>query len=179
MRACRRSSIHFDQMAKYKPWFIGYAIWGVRGYSDVFSELGVDNHLARKARLHGKQVKGLVPMEEHIQVLGGLSDIESEIVLLNALVRGDRRRDDYNKGRELWKKGDLQGLLAFDRATAKHTAAFNRRLLDDRNKRWIPVIEGAIKSKTPTTVVAGALHFVGPNNVLALLQQRGYRFEQM
>ena len=178
-KACRRSSIRFDEMAKYKPWFIGMYIWGVRGYSDVSSEYGVDAYLARKARLWGKKVEGLVSVEDHIDVMGGLSDIDSEIVLLNALVRGDKRRDDYNEGRALWKKGDLAGLYAFDRKTGKSTAVFNRRLLDERNMKWIPKIESAIKSKTPTTVVAGALHFVGPNNVLSLLQKRGYRFEQM
>ncbi len=36
-----------------------------------------------------------------------------------------------------------------------------------------------IKAGTPTMVVAGALHFAGPNNVLTLMQQRGYTFEQL
>ena len=178
-KACRRSSIRFDEMAKYKPWAIGWFLWGVRGYSDISSEYGVDAYLLRKAKLHKKKVAGLVSPEEHIQVLGGLSDIDSEIVLLNALVRGDKRRDDYDQMRAVWKRGDLATLHQLDKQMTKSTVTLERRLLDDRNIKWIPKIEAAIKSKTPTTVVAGALHYVGPNNVRSLLEKRGYQFEQM
>jgi TraB/PrgY/gumN family len=36
-----------------------------------------------------------------------------------------------------------------------------------------------IKSGTPTLVVAGALHFSGPRSVIALLQRRGYKIDQL
>jgi uncharacterized protein len=53
------------------------------------------------------------------------------------------------------------------------------RLLDRRNAKWIPKLEAVIKSGTPTLVVAGALHFSGPHSVIALLQKRGYKIEQL
>jgi len=53
------------------------------------------------------------------------------------------------------------------------------RLLDRRNAKWAPRIEAAIKSGKPTLVVAGALHFSGPQSVIALLQKRGYKVEQL
>jgi len=53
------------------------------------------------------------------------------------------------------------------------------RLLDRRNVKWLPTIEAAIKSGRPTLVVAGAMHFSGPRSVIALLQKRGYKIEQL
>jgi uncharacterized protein YbaP (TraB family) len=43
----------------------------------------------------------------------------------------------------------------------------------------VPRIEAAIKSGKPTLIVAGALHFSGPRSVIALLQTRGYKIEQL
>jgi len=42
-----------------------------------------------------------------------------------------------------------------------------------------PVIEQAIRSGTATLVIAGALHFSSPRSVIALLQRRGYKIEQL
>jgi uncharacterized protein YbaP (TraB family) len=52
-------------------------------------------------------------------------------------------------------------------------------MLDWRNAKWIPKIEGAIKSGKPTMIVAGCAHFSGPNNVLSLLKAKGYKLEQL
>ncbi|HEV2096299.1 MAG TPA: TraB/GumN family protein, partial [Chthoniobacterales bacterium] len=54
-----------------------------------------------------------------------------------------------------------------------------QRLVEERNVRWLPRIEREIKSGTPTAVVAGALHYSGPNSVIALLRKRGYEIEQL
>jgi uncharacterized protein YbaP (TraB family) len=53
------------------------------------------------------------------------------------------------------------------------------RFLQRRNVRWIPKIEDAIKSGKPTMIVAGAMHFAGPGNVLSLLRARGHTIEQL
>jgi uncharacterized protein YbaP (TraB family) len=52
-------------------------------------------------------------------------------------------------------------------------------LVDDRNVKWIPRIEAELKTGKPTAIVAGALHFSGPHSVIALLQARGYKVEQL
>jgi uncharacterized protein YbaP (TraB family) len=53
------------------------------------------------------------------------------------------------------------------------------RLLDRRNAKWVPRIGAALKSRRPTMIVAGTLHFSGPHSVIALLQKRGYKVEQL
>src|SRR5207249_2125212 len=50
--------------------------------------------------------------------------------------------------------------------------------LVDRAKRMAR-IEAELKSGKPTAIVAGALHFSGPNSVVALLEKRGYKIEQL
>ena len=179
MKACRRSNIPFDEMKKYRPWAIAFYIWGVRGFNDVFSKYGVEKALQHKCKMAGKQMGGLVPMKEHIAVMSEMPNIDQEILLLNAMVRGDKRRQDFEQMREAWRRGDMATLWAVSQQSEKTSASLDARLLTDRNRKWIPRIEGEIKAGKPTMVVAGALHFAGPNNVLSLLQERGYKFEQL
>jgi uncharacterized protein YbaP (TraB family) len=53
------------------------------------------------------------------------------------------------------------------------------RLLDARNRKWIPKIESYLRSGQIYFVVAGAGHMGGPNGVLAFLRERGYKIEQL
>ena len=179
VKSCRNSSIQYQEMLKYRPWAIAFYIWGVRGINDVYSDVGVDYHLLKMAKAHGKQVGGLVSLRDHLRVLSEMSDIESEVLLLNAMVRGDKRRQDFDKLRAIWKRGDVEGLWAFDKETTNWPTSLERRFLDDRNRKWIPKIEAEIKAGTPVTIVAGAAHFAGPASVIKMLRQKGYTVEQM
>jgi uncharacterized protein len=162
-----------------RPWAIAYYLWGVRGYSDIFGKYGVDHHLAYHAQRHRKPCAGLESNEEHVDVLRGLSDIDAELILLDALVRGDKRKDDADAMRAGWKRGDLGPILAQMQRERELNLGAELRLLDYRNLRWIPKIDAAIKSGVPTSIVVGTGHFCGTNNVRELLEKRGYKIEQL
>jgi uncharacterized protein len=53
-----------------------------------------------------------------------------------------------------------------------------RKVIDDRNRRWLPQIEGLLSSGENALIVVGAAHLVGKNGVIELLRGRGYRVEQ-
>jgi uncharacterized protein YbaP (TraB family) len=100
-------------------------------------------------------------------------------MLLDALVKGDKRRDDFNQLRDAWKHGDIAKLVALEKRDRDLNLGAEIRLLDYRNLRWIKKIDGAFKSGVPTAIVVGTAHFYGENNVRDLLAQRGYKFEQL
>lgn len=162
-----------------RPWAITFYIWGIRGYSDVYSSNGVDNYIAYQARRAGKACGGLETPAEHVEVLAGMADIDAELLLLDTLVRGDQRREDYNKSREAWRHGDVATLIAQEKRERDVNPGGEMRLLDYRNLRWIPKIEGAMKGGKATAIVAGCNHFVGTNSVVDLLQKKGYKIEQL
>jgi len=175
----RWGDYNFDTVDELRPWAIAFFIWGIRGYNDVFSSHGVDNHLAYQARRMGKEISGLASDDEHIAVLSGMSDLESELILLEALVRGDKRREDFNRMRAAWKRGDIATLWAENQRVREQNPGAELRLLDERNVRWIPRIKAEMKTGKPTAIVAGALHFCGPNGVVELLRRGGYKVEQL
>jgi uncharacterized protein len=54
----------------------------------------------------------------------------------------------------------------------------HRKVIDDRNRRWLPEIEGLLAQGENALIVVGAAHLVGTNGVIQLLESRGYRVEQ-
>ncbi len=73
----------------------------------------------------------------------------------------------------VYKQRNTDSLYAFMKSTGA-SEDFETELLDKRNKKWIPVIEGAITEK-PTFFAVGAAHLGGPDGVLSLLRKQGYK----
>ena len=148
----------------------------LRGVSSIY---GVDNHVAQMARRYSKITGGLETVDEHIHVFSDMHMIEGEVYLLQALVHAAETPQQFRLDVAAWKSGDTNRLYAMHVRRMKEAPTIWWRLLDRRNAKWIPRLEAAIKSGTPTLVVAGALHFSGPRSVIALLQKRGYKIEQL
>ena len=174
----RRSNFHFDQLKEWKAWRIA-SIWGVRGWSNINGAYGVDSYRFYHCRRLHKATGGLETVDEHVAVLGGLSDAEGEVMLLDNIVQGDKRRDTYNRAVAAWKRGDVDGVWAEERRFRAEAPSISSRLLDMRNLQWVPRIIGMIKQGQPTMVVAGAAHFAGPPSLIKLLALHGYKCDQL
>ena len=140
---------------------------------------GVDNYVEKKARARNCSLRGLESLDAHIAVFGGMSDIESEAYLLQAIVYADHRESEMRDMIAAWKSGNAERLAAMDDPTVREAPGLNARFLQSRNTRWVPVIENAIKSGKPTMIVAGVMHFSGSQSVIAMLRARGYQIEQL
>ncbi len=160
------------------PWAIAMLLNypKLQGVSYIY---GVDNHVAEAARRYSKLTGGLETAEEHVRVFSDMQMIEGEVYLLQALVHSAEAAQQFRLDVEAWKSGDTNRLYAMHVRQMKEAPTIWWRLLDRRNAKWIPKLEAGIKSGTPTLVVAGALHFSGPHSVIALLQRRGYKVEQL
>ena len=160
------------------PWAIAMLLDypALRGVSSVY---GVDNHVAEMARRYSKRTGGIETVDEHVRVFSDMHMIEGEVYLLQALVHAAEASPQFRLDVAAWKSGDTNRLYAMHVKRMKEAPTVYWRLLDQRNAKWIPRLESAIKSGTPTLVVAGALHFSGPRSVISLLQKRGYKIEQL
>jgi len=179
-RSARIGDVHLDQgIQQLRPWAIAYAFYGIRGYNDVHSSLGVDNHLWYQGKRMHKEFAGLETDAEHVEVLGGMDDIESELILLEAIVNRDKQKAYREEERAAWKRGDIAGVWASVARDRKLNPGASARLLDLRNVKWVPRINAEIKSGKPTSIVVGCAHMLGPNGLLALLERNGHKFEQL
>lgn len=164
------------QFAKYRPWLLTLMLWSpsLHGLS---SDLGVEGHLTKRARASKKPVEGLVTTEEHYSVFTGLTERQSEAVLLMTFIPA--AGSSGGSIVSAWKKGDVDWLWRGSRAAFAEYPAFADRLLEARNRAWMPKIERSVRSGDTHFVVVGAAHLGGPGGLLALLKQRGYQLEQL
>jgi len=167
-----------NEWQHFHPWAIAMLLQypQLQGFSYIY---GVDYHVAEIARRYSKTTGGIESVDEHIRVFSDMHEIEGEVYLLQALVHAGEAQQQLREEVAAWKSGDMNRLYAIYIGEMKEAPTVWWRLLDRRNATWIPRIETAIKSAKPTLVVAGALHFSGPHSVIALLQKRGYKIEQL
>jgi hypothetical protein len=175
----RTSLKSFDAALEYRPWWIADHFFDIRSYSDVNDDSGIDSWFEQRGRKMGREFGGLESVDEHVDVLGGLSDRDGEILLLDTLVYMDTAGNQYHRTRSAWRRGDVDKIWMLDSRLRKEAPWIAARLIDNRNAKWIPRIEREIKSGKPTSIVVGALHLAGPNSVVKLLEKRGYTIEQL
>ncbi|HEU0209860.1 MAG TPA: TraB/GumN family protein [Candidatus Udaeobacter sp.] len=169
----------FDSQLHYKPWWIAQHLAAPAAYSKTSASHGLDNYFVDNALRTGKEIGGLESVTEHVAVMGGLSDRDGEFILQDALSQPDNGEKEFSRMYKAWRKGDTSALWAGDAHLRTKAPKIAARFVDDRNVKWIPRIEAELKAGKPTAIVAGALHFSGPHSVVALLQERGYKIEQL
>jgi hypothetical protein len=111
-----------------------------------------------------------------------LSPIDEQVDSLMALLNNfDERKQKILKEFEgaqtmgdYWTAGDYEGFERFMKPENEASPA----LYADRNKKWMPIIIKAIK-EMPTLFVFGAGHLTGPDGVVRMLRDAGYKVEQL
>jgi uncharacterized protein YbaP (TraB family) len=168
-----------SKFARYKPWFLSLTLQApaLHGMSET---LGVEEFLIRRAHANSKPVLGLESAREHAEIFLGLTDRQSEAMLLILFLPAQRssgsRGDEIAKA---WRRGDADTETRIMMDEFSNFPSLADRFLTDRNRKWLPKIEGYLQSGKTYFVVAGAAHMGGPNGVVALLRDRGYHIEQL
>jgi uncharacterized protein YbaP (TraB family) len=169
----------FDPGLGYKPWWIAQHLVDKSAYSNVTAVPGLDDYFLLRVQKMGREIGGLESVDEHVAVLGGLSDRDGEILLRDALAPHDNGEAEFNRMRKAWRKGNTAALWAGDGRLRKKAPRIAARFVDERNRKWVPRIEAELERGKPTAIVAGALHFSGPSSIVKLLKKRGYKIEQL
>jgi uncharacterized protein YbaP (TraB family) len=176
----RAGGIELELLASFEPWLVAITLLD-HGMSRLGfeSERGIEQYLLAKARRTGKEIRGLESLETQIRIFDELSARDQEALLEQTLAEIGSAEAAMRKLAEAWRDGRLEALreelLAdFDDFPDLYTA-----LVTDRNERWIAPLEALLAERRRCLVVVGALHLVGPDSVLALLEARGYRVARL
>src|SRR4029453_13360442 len=103
----------------------------------------------------------------------------SESLLVYTLTRDKTVTALFAKTRAAWMRGDVGALSTTNASLRQANPGIAQRLVAPRNPRGGDRIEKETKTGKPTAVVAGAAHFSGPGSVIAILEERGYKIEQL
>jgi len=164
-----------DRFAKYRPWLINIML-----SSPSFEnwQLGVEQYLQRRAK-GSKAMSGLESQKEHNSFFVELTDREAEALLLILFIVAGQGETGGDSMIQAWRYGDADALNRMLQESFRDFPSLGRRLIDVRNRNWIPKIEGYLRSGKTYFVVVGGGHMGGPNGLLAMLRERGYKIEQL
>ena len=173
----RISHIPLSAYETQKPWAIAVFNLKAQGMETVSSRLSVDHYVYERAR-HRGEMGGLETIDEFARSLYEMNDRESESYLLQAIEYGQRSPELLNETIGAWKSGSTERIYQLYSPRRNGPDGY-WHWIEKRSSLWVPRIEAAMKSGKPTMIIAGALHLSGPRGVIAQLQKRGYKLEQL
>lgn len=168
-------NVREDEFSRYRPWLINILL---SSPSSEHFELGVEAYLEHRAK-GSKSISGLESPREHNSFFVDLSDREAEALLLILFISAGEGDTDGDSIIKAWRRGDAEAVSRMLRKEFRDFPSLGTRLIDVRNRNWIPKIEGYLRSGKTFFVVVGAGHMGGPNGLLAMLRARGYKIEQL
>lgn len=175
-----KSGIDLERYASLKPWLAAVELTDLivirAGYQPA---LGLDLHFARLASARQMPVAGLETVHQQLALLDGLAPELQRRFLLQTLREAPKARRELAALHAAWRSGDTAALEAMARRDFKGYPNLRRRLLAERNRRWLPHLESCLTGADTCFVVVGVEHMVGPDGLLALLRRAGYRVVQV
>jgi uncharacterized protein YbaP (TraB family) len=124
-------------------------------------------------------VAGLETAEFQIDIFNRLNPAQQEMFLRQSLLEMDLLEKAVDDMVRAWRSGDLAEAEKLFLESLRAYPELQDKVLDERNRRWIPQIEQMLKQDQNVLVVVGAGHLVGKTGVIELLKARGYNLEQM
>lgn len=139
---------------------------------------GVEQRLTARAQSDGKEISGLETLPQQLGMLANLSAKQQREFLEYSVEDAERAAQEIDALIAAWRIGDTQSLAKLLQEGFDKYPEIYRPLTVDRNRQWIPQIENLLRERDDYLVVVGALHLVGKDSVVELLQGKGYRVVQ-
>jgi len=175
----REIGVDPNVLNRLRPWLAGVTlvqIHLVRMGLDPSS--GVEQRLTARAIKDGKPIEGIETLREQLNMLAALPDAQQQEFLMYSVDDVDRAAREVDAMLAAWRNGDAQALAELLSEGFEKYPDLYRPLTTERNRRWTPTIEGLLDDEQDYLVVVGALHLVGEDSVIDLLQRKGYSVRQ-
>lgn len=166
---------------KYKPWLVSLTIMMMEYQNAGFSEeYGIDKQLLKLAGTQSKSIYSLESIEFQMQLFDKvgmdnnqyMSDMRDEMSRVNT---------DIPELVTAWKNGDIKALDDVRHKSFGNTP-FEQRMqklmLSDRNQNWVKQLTPMLAQKD-LFIAVGALHLVGEQGLITLLQQQGFTLQKL
>lgn len=163
-----------DFFSAFQPWFAAMAIEQQELTQQGFdANSGVDEQFAQRAAADHKPIIGLETMAQQLGFFAQLTFDQQRRFLLYTLDDADNN-PSVDAVVNAWRTGDLKTLERLLSESYQQYPELFRMLTTDRNRQWLPTITQLLHEDQDYLVIVGALHLVGKDGVVQLLEQAGY-----
>ena len=168
-----------EQFARFKPWLLAVTLTTLElqrlGFSPAY---GIDVHYYGRARSDKKMIDYFESIDYQLDLLGNMDPDDQTAFLGQTLKDLEIAGEMADDMMTYWQKGQADKLYALLYKSFEGYSEIEDRLLLQRNKDWLDKIETLLEEPENVFIVVGAGHLVGPEGVVALLKQKGYKVKQ-
>jgi len=160
---------------RLQPWLAEVALAGA-AYRKAGAETsqGVEQLLAAEAPATAKRRAFETPAEQ-LKMFADTPMAEQVASLRETLKEMEEKPDEFAILVRAWGAADLAGLDREALAPLRRASPeLFRRVVTDRNERWVKTLDARLKGKGRTVVVVGVGHLIGPGGLPARLRALGY-----
>ena len=163
-----------DSFKTLKPFFLNVFLLSSPKVSGCQQPDTYDMLISRVATAMGKPVEGLETVEQQFALINSMSFSVQASALYSIALNPEKLISEFNKLVETYKLQDSEKLFELIEYQFGAQRELQVDFFETRNKRWIPKIEEAIKTKSLVIAVGGG-HLGGQTGVVNLLRARGYK----
>lgn len=169
-----------EKLAKLKPGFMVAVMVAMEAQRTRMAGEGVDSYFSQMAKRDNKPMEYLETMEFQLNMIANMGAGEEDRLISESLAMMPEFKQYLDSIIAAWRVGDTEALkeMTVDKMKRESPASFDEMMIQ-RNKRWISQIEAMFGDDDQELVLVGAGHLVGDDNVLALLEARGYQIEKL
>jgi len=165
--------------SRFRPWFIALTLTTLEMQRLGFNPLyGIDLHFYTKAKADEKELAYLESVDYQLNLLAKMNMQDQNSFLVQTLKDLEISAQLADDMMTAWQNGEADDLYDLLFKSFEDHPAIEDRLLNRRNKEWLPQIEKMLKTPQTTMVIVGAGHLIGPDGLVELLTQKGYEVKQ-
>jgi uncharacterized protein YbaP (TraB family) len=162
--------------SSYRPWFAAMALQQSELARQGFETgSGVDEQFAQRAASDHKPIIGLETVDQQLGIFGNLTEAQRRRFVLYSLDDAEDSEHAADAVVSAWRAGDVRKLERLLSESFEQYPELFRMLTTDRNRQWLPTITQLLHEDQDYLVIVGALHLVGKDGVVQMLQQAGYQ----
>ncbi len=170
----RGLGLDLTTMAPFEPWYAAIVVTQLKLTQLGFDQsLGIESKLTADARRRGKDIRGLETLESQLGILDALSPEAQRRFLKSTLDEAAEVGDAADGMIAAWKAGNVRALDADLLDSVRDQPELYQTLIVTRNENFARAIGKLQNDSQDYLIVVGALHLVGPDSVLRMLDRDG------
>lgn len=177
---CTSRGISLETLKHFRPSMITMMITVMELNKLGVSQEGVDMFFYNLAAKDQKPIEGLETVDEQIRFMTEMGQGDEDALITHTINETKSLEEQYGRLVDAWRTGDIPKLYDFMVSELKvKTPGLYKKLLYDRNKNWLPLIDAYQKTPKKEFILVGVAHLVGPEGLIESLIQKGYEVEKL
>lgn len=185
---CAKLKVPVSQFQIFEPWFVEFMFGYRMAFNEGFVlEYGTEHrlirHVAKKPERERQNIFALEGNDEVLRLMHAMPIPDQLARFRDFLTYSEKTgAGTAVEMQNVWRKGDDEKILQiFNYYGANNSPAsqrYLRVLLFDRNRRMAERLNIVARYPGKYFVITGALHLVGPENILTYLEKHGFTVER-